>query len=175
MARRRGGGSVAVTVKGLDIVQKILASFEQPELDKRQKRALLVGARVLRKHIRAATPVGPTGNLRRAVRAKALRDRPGLGPAAVAGIRTGRSGRLREKTETGLRAQDWAPHGGLVTGGTRPHTIRARGKAMAFEGRVVRSVQHPGTAPNAFVARAVGAHLQGAIRAYEAELFKEIE
>jgi len=99
-----------------------LAEFEAfwhpREVDKRLKRGLGQGVRLIAAAIRSETPV-VSGRMKRSVRYRTLRDRPGLGPAAVAGVRRKRGGRLRAKTEAGLRQADWAPHAGLVEGGHR--------------------------------------------------------
>lgn len=121
-----------------------LAEFEAfwhpREVDKRMKRGLLKGARIIAAGIRSEAPVGATRRLRRSVRSRVLRDRVGLGPAVVAGVRRRRGGRLLAKTAAGLRAADWAPHGGLVEGGHRIVT-----RSGGFTGRIAR--------PNPFAVR----------------------
>ncbi len=61
----------------------------------------------------------------------------------------------------GLRVHwfDRVPYGGFVVSGTRPHTIFARNaKALVFtvggQLRFAKSVNHPGTKPNKYPARA---------------------
>lgn len=148
-------------VRGVEELVRQLDQFDNPELDKRMKKALLAGARELRKEIVRQAPE-KTGTLKRSIRAKALRDRPGMPPAAVVGPRRSRTKRLRERTAQGLRATDWAPHAHLVIAGTKAHAIRARGKrALRIPGlggvHFVREIVHPGADANPFVERAIRA------------------
>jgi len=121
-----------------------LAEFEAfwhpKEVNKRMKRGLSQGSRLVAAGIRSEAPIGATRRLRRSVRSRTLRDRPGLGPATVAGVRRRRGARIVAKVSAGLRAADWAPHGGLVEGGHRIVT-----RSGGFTGRFSR--------PNPFAVR----------------------
>src|SRR3990167_7535680 len=81
---------------------KRISKYEGGELQRRARQAYLEGARLLRGPLRAAAPVGPTGNLRKSIKARENRRRPG--EMAVATVGTGR--RI-------------APHRYLVTRGHR--------------------------------------------------------
>lgn len=82
-------------------------------------------------------------------------------------VRTGRlrdSGKVERVTVRGMQAEGavtfTAPYAVFVHEGTRPHVIRPRrARALRFEmdGRVIFAahVNHPGTAPNPFLANAV--------------------
>lgn len=83
---------------------------------------------------------------------------------AASGVDTGtqRAGiHVADVTVGGLTVSARVQTGGESSGysiynheGTRAHVIRPRnGKALAFNGVVVRSVNHPGTAPSKFLER----------------------
>jgi hypothetical protein len=76
--------ATSIEIQGLGELEKVLSGLKPRALDKRTKRALVVGARVLRPPIRGAAPVR-TGALRKSVRVKGLRDRAGLPIAATVG------------------------------------------------------------------------------------------
>jgi len=148
------GFDIDVRVEGFDAIEKFLNGWSASEVDKRMRKALGKGAAVLARGIRVAAPIGPTGNIRRAVRSRMLRNRPGLGPAAVAGVRRKRGARIVLKTAQGLRRQDWAPHAGLVQGG---HRTRGGGHVR----------------PNRFVNRGIAATQAAAEAAVEQELERD--
>lgn len=127
----------AETVKALkELATKYGASELEP--------SLLEIARELRDEIKPLTPVGPTGNLRKAIRAKRGRRRGNLYTSAIV-----------------LVDRKIAPHLHLVTGGTKAHRIVAKAKrVLAGIGRVFgRSVSHPGAKPNTYFEDAVNARM----------------
>lgn len=156
-----------VTIGGVDSADRLLAEFTGPALVKREKAALRAAGAPLRTAIRAAAPSGPTGNLKRAIRVATLRGTP---PAMIVGARRGG---FRRTTETSRKPKPSAPHAHLVTGGTRPHLIAPRGKALRI-GRFIigEPVRHPGAKANPFVDRAGSAALPSAVSAYERKLLE---
>jgi hypothetical protein len=85
---------------------------------------------------------------------------PGESPAAQTGhlrrnISHHKSGRLRQKLGTNIR------YGLDLELGTKPHTITAKGKALAWKGAdgeavFAKSVQHPGVKPRPWLRPALG-------------------
>ena len=156
-----GGGSsgaspitITLNQKQMDAAVKRLDRYAAKPLKKRAEKAYLEGAKRLVRPLRAAAPVGPTGNLRRSISARSNRLRPGEMAAATAGTR-----------------QRIAPHRHLVIEGTKPHSLAAKrpGKHRVSyipEGRAVfgprmgrfvtnTHMRHPGSKANPFVTRTV--------------------
>ena len=79
-----------------------IAKYEGRELHRRVQQAYIEGARLLVRPLRAASPVGPTGNLRRSIKARA--DRLRANEMSVVTVGT---------------THRTAPHRYLVTGGHR--------------------------------------------------------
>lgn len=136
-------GDIAVTVdqKALDRAIKRIEQYADRPLHKRAQHAYLVGMRLMVRPIRNASPVGPTGNLRRSVAARANRLRAGEMAAATVGTR--------------FRV---APHRHLVTEGTKAHSLEAKrpGKkawSLMPDGNRIpnRYLRHPGSRANPFV------------------------
>lgn len=136
-----------ISIKGDEELIRLLNPFADPrELDRQSQKALLAAGRTLRTPLRHAAPLGATGNLRKSVRVKrGRRDRPSV----IAG--------------------PTAPHRHLVIRGTKPHIIPG---PVAFGGRVLRNIRHPGARPNDFVGRTARAHEDRVVERYEAELLK---
>ena len=75
-----------VTLKGLDILERNMDKLIKDVTYGRTK-VILTGARKVRKRIKQNAPVGPTGNLKKAVYAKALPETSKSVAVAFAGIR----------------------------------------------------------------------------------------
>ncbi len=89
------------------------------------------GGKPLRDHLRAAAPLGPTGNLRKAIQATIARAKA-LSPAVYVSVR-----------------RSIAHHLHLVTGGTKPHRILAKlAHSLHIGGHYYKFVDHPGAKPN---------------------------
>lgn len=78
------------------------------------------------------------------------------------------TGRLRNSIKVFIEGQTlkifMAEHGLFVEFGTLPHTITPKNKkALAFNGTVVKKVNHPGTRPNNFIRRTLRRKLPGII------------
>jgi HK97 gp10 family phage protein len=109
--------------------------------------------------MRANTPVGPTGNLRASVQAKAMKKRYGIGSVV---------GPMTRKTK-GTSAQ----HRHLVEYGTKPHIIAGRnGGFLNIGSRYMRAVDHPGAKPNPFLERSLAAMVTVAGHAFEARMVR---
>lgn len=132
--------SVSVDQKELDRAMRRLARYEGRPLQRRAEQAYIEGARLLRSPMRAAAPVGPTGNLRKSVSARKNRRRPGEIAAATVGTRF-----------------KVARHRHLVVAGTKPHPLTGVRRQSAFarfpDGEVRRfaGFSHPGSRANPFV------------------------
>lgn len=97
------------------------------------------GGKPMRDALRDAAPLGPTGNLRRAIQARIAKDKA-LAPAVYVAVK-----------------RSIAHHLHLVTGGTKPHEIRPKTKQAlsipipgASSRVVVRSAHHPGAKANTY-------------------------
>jgi hypothetical protein len=136
--------------------------------------ATSAGARAAVPILRAATPVGPTGNLRRSVQAKAIRRQYGIGSVVAPMTRkekTTKSGKVRAGTGTA------AQHRALVEYGTKPHIIapRSLGGRLAVAGGYARLVHHPGAKPNPYLERAAGSMSAAAGRAFDVRITRYLE
>lgn len=138
-------GMVTATLdqKQMDKAIARIAKYEARPLARRAQQAYIEGARLMVRPIRAAAPLGPTGNLRRSVAARSNRLRAGEMSAATVGTR--------------FRI---APHRHLVTGGTKPHSLagKRKGPWSVFPDGQVRanaSLMHPGSKANPFQDRVV--------------------
>lgn len=115
-------------VKGLKEARETLDHYESKKLTSRMRKGVMSGARLMATAIRHEAPK-KTGALRKSVQARSARG-------------------------GGARVGPKARHAHLVIRGTRPHTIRAKGGGMLnLGGYFARSVRHPGSKPNPFVAR----------------------
>lgn len=63
---------------------------------------------------------------------------------------------------------------GWVEFGTQPHTITAKGGALVIGGMPMRSVQHPGAQPRAYMRPAFDARAEDAIAAVAAQIRKRL-
>lgn len=68
--------SVDIDPRAVARAQKVLAKYHGRPLQERLQRGTLQAARMLVGPVRAASPVGPTGNLRKSVRAAKSRTDP---------------------------------------------------------------------------------------------------
>ena len=64
---------------------KRISRYEGRELQRRAQQAYIEGARLMVRPMRAAAPVGPTGNLRKSIKARMNRARPGEMAVATVG------------------------------------------------------------------------------------------
>jgi len=127
-----------IQVQGLAQARKALANAS-PFMAAGVQDALTMAAKMIRSEAERLAPRGPTGNLKRALRAA-----------------PGRS------TKTFLQSFVFtlgqiAPHAHLVEFGTKPHQIvpKKKGGILAFGRYFVRSVDHPGAKPWPFFQTAV--------------------
>lgn len=144
------GSFVAVSLdqRSFDTAMRRLAKYDlkNPTTLKRVRRVYLEGARMMVRPMRAAAPVGPTGNLRRSIGARTPRLK--VGEMAVASVGP-RGGRYK------------GGHRWLVVAGTQQHSLKPVRKGPwvvipgAPDGHVYpgEKVIHPGSRANPFVDR----------------------
>lgn len=127
-----GGG--LVSIRGLKEVQDALAKVEGPELKKLLQKASTAGAKAVKPYVKAETPKGKTGRLRRSISAtQARKDRP----AAIV--------KFRPKV---------AYYRHMVIGGTKAHRIRFPDQKAAGVPKREGNIQHPGAKGNDIIGRA---------------------
>lgn len=132
----------SISQKDIDRITKRAERFRGLPLQKRMAKGTLLAAQSLVRPIRAATPKGPTGNLRRSVRARQAKKRIGFRQyAPTLGAYVGPTSPHRHLVIRGHR---------IVTRGGRDTGQRA--KANPYLDRVVR--QH-GRAAFAIVSKAL--------------------
>lgn len=140
----RGGGlfSAVIDEKSYNRALKRLERYELLSQQRRIAHIYLEGARFMVRPMRARTPVGPTGNLVRSIRARRPRSLR-FGELAAAAV-----GPTHRR----------APHRHLVIQGTKAHDLEAKrygkGQYLKFpDGNVRRNagVRHPGSRANPFV------------------------
>lgn len=103
------GIQVVIDQRAIARADARLAKYEGRALMVRAQRAYLEGARLMVTPLRQAAPRGVTGKLRSSITARSNRVRMGEVAAATVGVR-----------------RRVAPHGHLVTGGTKPHSLAAQ-------------------------------------------------
>lgn len=155
MATPKGGVSLAVKFdqRAFDKAQKRIDQYQGRPLATRARKAYIEGTRLMVSPMRKAAPRGATGKLRSSIAARSNRLRAGEMAAATVGVR-----------------RRIAPHGHLVEGGTKPHSLAAKraGKSpLSYipEGRGVvigprmghwvtnKNMESPGSRANPFVER----------------------
>lgn len=149
--------SVSLDQRQYDAALGRLAKYDLklPTTLKRVRRVYLEGAKMLVRPMRAAAPVGPTGNLRRSIGARQPRLKVGEMAAASVGPRGGRyKGNHRWLVVAGtkdhslapVRKGPWVviPQGSAPVGGIGPRM------ANVYAGA---NVHHPGSRANPFVDR----------------------
>mgnify|MGYP001074446361 CR=1 FL=1 len=121
-----------VDVEGIESLNKMLKKIGDEQrgiFKKKALRAILYdGAKEIAEEVRSRTPVGPTGNLRRSVKAKQFDILPTHGPAAFAAI-----------------DRKIAPHAHLIEFGVPKRNIDAkhffRNGVQASVGKVTRLIR----------------------------------
>jgi hypothetical protein len=127
-----------IEVKNLDAVVSLLSrvrnGYNERDIAKLMKDE---GADPLRDELRDAAPQGPSGRLKKAIVSRIARAKD-LAPAVYV-----------------LVSRRLAPHLHFVTGGTKPHQIRAKMKRALTVGGgpAYVSVQHPGARANDYFAQ----------------------
>lgn len=104
-----GPVSVELDTRALRAFQKRLERYQGLPLQQRMERGALDAARLLVPHVRRATPKGPTGNLRKSIRAGASRG--GMASAYV-----GPSSRVAPHRHLVIRGHRIVTPGGRDTG-----------------------------------------------------------
>jgi len=108
-------------------LEAMLKSLADKAADKIAKSALGAGLTVIRKAIKKAAPVGPTGNLKASIGKRLEKGKRGGVMTAKAGINVGKKTK-KEKT-TGIMAR--APHAHLVALGTQRRSRKTLGGKFA--------------------------------------------
>lgn len=189
--------SVSVKVNGIDELKKALRALPEKIRRKALVKALKAGGRVVQKAARAAIPelAAPTAYRTKGLLKKRLTVRTSkesrrqgnvgvfvnIAPAAgakykslgkVAGIRL----RLKTKeSQRGAQSNVDPYYWRWVNFGAKPHTIKAKtAKGLAFGGRVVKKVSHPGIKGVNFLQAGADA-LPAALAAFEREAIPAIE
>lgn len=166
---------VKVEVKGIDELKRALASLPSKLRRKVLVKALRAGARVVQKSARAAAPVlavpGPyrtKGLLKRKISVRVSKQSRSEGNVGVfVNVKPLKGGGAKNK----LDPYYWR----FVAFGTKAHTIKPKtAKGLAFGGRVVKMVKHPGSKGKNFL-EAGAAALPAALTAFEREAIPAIE
>ena len=148
---------MSVRVTMADTVTPYLEAIAEEKRAKALRAATTAAAKAAVPRLAAATPVGRTGNLRDAVRHKAMRKRYGIGSVVA---------------PMGKKAR----HRHLVTGGTKPHVIAGPpGGFLRIGDRYLRSVHHPGARANPFVDRAAAGMASASEPAFIARIERFID
>lgn len=123
-----------VMIQGLPEVQAALAQLEGAPLKKALQKASTAGAKTLKPFVKAETPKGKTGRLRKSISAQqARKDRP----AAIV--------KFRPKV---------AFYRHMVIGGTKPHRIRFPDQKAKGAPKREGNIPHPGSKGNDILGRA---------------------
>lgn len=147
--------SVRVDMK--DEVSPYLERISEEKRAKALRSSTTAGAKAAAPILAAETPVGKTGNLRGAVRHKAMKKRYGIGSVVA---------------PMGPKAA----HRHLVMFGTKPHYIPGpAGGFLSVGDRYLRGVHHPGAKANPFVDRAASAMQDAADAAFTTRIEKFID
>ena len=127
-------GSGWVSIRGLPEVQRALAKLEPAQTKMILQKASTAGAKAVKPYVKAETPRGATGKMRRSISAtQARRGRP----AAIV--------KFRPKI---------AYYRHMVIGGTTPHRIRFPNQKEAGVPKRQGNIRHPGAHGNDIVGRA---------------------
>ena len=139
-------------------LEATLKELADKAADRVAKSALGAGLNVIRRAIKKAAPVGPTGNLKASIGKRLEKGKRGRAFTAKAGINVGRKTK-KEKT-TGIMAR--APHAHLVALGTQRRSRKTLGGKFANIVNPTSEQLSTGTMPaNPFVKQAA-ASAQGA-------------
>ncbi len=147
MARVAAGPTLdfQISQKDIDKIKLRMEQLRGAPLEKRLQKGTLIAAQMLARYIRADTPVGPTGYLRRSVKAATSRHRYGA----------------KYVSSLGAWAGPTAPHRNLVIRGHRDVTHRPARLDTGFRSRA-----------NPFVDAAAKPHVSDALRMVSEELFR---
>lgn len=127
-------GLSRVDVRGLDAVQRAMAQLEPGPLKKLLQKTSSAAAKTIKPYVKAETPLGATGKMRRSVSAmQARKDRP----AAIVKFRT-----------------PMAYYRHMVIGGTRGHRIRFPDQKAKGVPKREGNIVHPGADANPVIERA---------------------
>ncbi len=166
--------SMKVTVNGIDDLKKALGALPAKLRRKALTKALRAGARVVQKAARAAVPVLATptayrtkGLLKRRLSVRVSKASRQAGNVGVfVNIKPNRAG-----AKSPLDPFYWR----FVAFGTKAHTIKPKtAKGLAFGGRVVKFVRHPGSKASNFLQAGADA-LPQALAVFEREAIPAIE
>lgn len=139
---------------------RLLDALDDPRTARSIRRgAIAAGANVIARRARATTTFqSHSGQLRDSIRVRTKVRGDDVQGFVFAGssrstvFRRGRAVSGRYKVAGKYRVAFYAA---FVEFGTRPHRIDARGKALAFGGRAVRSVRHGGARARKYMQRAL--------------------
>lgn len=126
-----------ITVERLHEVEAALTQAGAVKIPAALRRVTVEGAKPLRASIRAAAPVGPTGNLRKSVRYKASRGSRGMRYTIGA---FGRGSAHRHLVIYGHRVTGHNPNHTVTGKRTRPNSFVQRG-AEAASGAAVAALE----------------------------------
>jgi len=125
---------VSLDIQGVPELQRALAKLTGHDLKKALQKASTAGAKTIKPFVKAETPKGKTGRLRKSVSARqARRERP----AAIVVFRP-----------------KVAYYRHMVIGGTKPHRIRFPDQKAAGVSKTRGNIQHPGHGGNPIMSRA---------------------
>ncbi len=168
--------NVTVKVNGIDELKRALAALPSKLRRKALVKALRAGAKVVQKAARAAVPVLATstayrtrGLLKRKLTVRVSKESRSQGNVGVfVNVKPfGKGGGAKNKLDPFY----WR----FVAFGTKAHAIKPKtAKALAFGGRVVKMVKHPGSKPKNFLQAGADA-LPQALAAFEREAIPAIE
>lgn len=168
---------VSVKVAGIDELKRALAALPSKIRRKALTKALRAGAKVVQKAARAAVPVLATptayrtrGLLKRRLSVRVSKESRSQGNVGVF-VNIKPAGKGQRGGKNPLDPFYWR----FVAFGTKAHTIKPKtAKGLAFGGRVVKMVKHPGSKASNFM-EAGGAALPQALAAFEREAIPAIE
>lgn len=169
--------SVSVKVNGIDELKRAMAALPSKLRRKVLVKALRAGAKIVQKAARAATPVlaAPTayrtrGLLKRKLSVRVSKESRSQGNVGVF-VNVKPAGKGNRGAKNPLDPFYWR----FVAFGTKAHTIKPlTAKGLAFGGRVVKQVRHPGSKPSNFLQAGADA-LPAALAAFEREAIPAIE
>lgn len=168
---------VKVEVKGIDELKRALAALPSKIRRKALVKALRAGAKVVQKAARAAVPVLASaapyrtkGLLRKKLTVRVSKESRRAGNVGVfVNIKPASRG------DSGARSKLDPYYWRFVAFSTKAHTIKPKtAKGLAFGGRVVKMVKHPGSKGSNFL-EAGGNALPQALAAFEREAIPAIE
>lgn len=166
---------VTVKVHGIDELKRALAALPGRLRRKALVKALRAGARVVQKSARAAAPVLATatpyrtkGLLRRKISVRVSKASRAAGDVGVfVNVKPLKNGGAKNP----LDPYYWR----FAAFGTKAHAIKPKtAKGLAFGGRVVKMVRHPGAKGKDFLTAGAAA-LPAALAAFEREAVPAIE